>query len=46
MRRCLSLDASEKFILVIPDPREMQPAAFNNVRDEIEGKVRELLSSL
>jgi arsenate reductase (thioredoxin) len=30
----------------IPDPRNMDPAAFNTVRDEIERKVKELLASL
>lgn len=30
----------------IPDPREMPPAEFNQVRDLIERKVKELLASL
>ncbi|HYJ39052.1 MAG TPA: arsenate reductase ArsC [Chitinophagaceae bacterium] len=38
---------AKKFIdWEIPDPRNMQPEAFNLVRDEIEGKVKELLASL
>lgn len=30
----------------IPDPREMEPKAFNRVRDLIKEKVKELLASL
>ena len=30
----------------IPDPREMESTAFNNVRDMIKEKVKELLASL
>ena len=30
----------------IPDPKHMDPAEFNQVRDFIRGKVRELLGSL
>ena len=38
---------AKKFIdWEISDPRNMEPAAFNLVRDEIEGKVKELLASL
>ena len=38
---------AKKFIdWEIPDPREMEPAAFNRVRDGIETKVKELLASL
>ncbi len=38
---------AKKFIdWQIPDPKNMEPAAFNEVRDFIAGKVKELLSSL
>jgi len=38
---------AKKFIdWQIPDPRDMQPNAFNEVRDQIESKVKQLLSSL
>jgi arsenate reductase len=30
----------------IPDPKNMEPVEFRAVRDEIEGKVRELLATL
>ena len=30
----------------IPDPKHMEPAAFNEVRDFIKGKVRELIKNL
>ena len=30
----------------IPDPKEMEPEKFNQVRDQIRDKVKELLSSL
>jgi arsenate reductase (thioredoxin) len=30
----------------IPDPKHMEPAAFNEVRDFIKGKVKNLLDSL
>lgn len=30
----------------IPDPKHMEPAAFNEVRDYIRGKIRELLLQL
>ena len=30
----------------IPDPRHMQPAEFNKVRDLIKGKVKDLIGSL
>lgn len=30
----------------IPDPKHMEPAEFNEVRDFIKGKVKELLASL
>ncbi len=36
---------AKKFIdWKIPDPKHMEPAAFNEVRDFIEGKVKELLT--
>ena len=36
---------AKKFIdWEIPDPKHMEPAAFNEVRDFIEGKVKELLT--
>ncbi len=38
---------AKKFIdWEIPDPKHMEPAEFNNVRDFIEGKVKELLTNL
>ena len=30
----------------LPDPREMEPVAFNRVRDDIDRRVRELLRTL
>jgi len=30
----------------IPDPKHMEPKEFNDVRDFIEGKVKELLNSI
>jgi protein-tyrosine-phosphatase len=30
----------------IPDPKNMEPAEFNKVRDQIKDNVKELLSSL
>lgn len=30
----------------VPDPKHMEPAAFNQVRDFIKGKVEELVASL
>ena len=38
---------AKKFIdWQIPDPKHMEPSAFNKVRDEIEKKVKELLNSI
>ena len=38
---------AKKFIdWEIPDPKSMEPAEFNKVRDHLKNKVRELLSSL
>ena len=38
---------AKKFIdLVIPDPKHMTPKEFNEVRDFIEGKVKELIEEL
>jgi len=38
---------AKKFIdWQIPDPRDMQPYAFNEVRDQIESKVKQLLATL
>jgi arsenate reductase len=38
---------AKKFIdWVIPDPKHMEPAEFNKVRDLIETKVKELLATL
>ena len=38
---------AKKFIdWQIPDPKNMEPKAFNQVRDTIEGKVKELLAAL
>lgn len=31
---------------VIPDPKHMEPQAFNEVRDYIEGKVKDLIAEL
>ncbi len=38
---------AKKFIdWQIPDPRDMEPNLFNEVRDQIESKVKQLLASL
>lgn len=38
---------AKKFIdWVIPDPRHMEPAEFNKVRDFIEAKVKELIKEI
>ena len=38
---------AKKFIdWQIPDPRDMQPSAFNKVRDLVESRVKELLATL
>lgn len=43
---CPLVRAKERVDWKIPDPREMNPEQFREVRDLIESKVKELLSSL
>jgi protein-tyrosine-phosphatase len=43
---CPMVKAKHRFDWQIPDPREMEPAQFNEVRDLIGAKVKELLASL
>jgi arsenate reductase len=43
---CPLVKAKHRFDWQIPDPREMPPEQFNQVRDLIREKVRELLSEL
>lgn len=43
---CPTLRAKRRFDWAIPDPREMGPEEFRGIRDLIEMKVRELISSL
>lgn len=43
---CPWMPAKQYIDWQIPDPREMESAAFNNVRDLIKEKVKELLASL
>lgn len=43
---CPMVKAVRRFDWNIPDPRDMEPAQFNEVRDLIESKVRSLLDEL
>ncbi len=43
---CASIPAKRREDWQIPDPKHMEPAEFNQVRDLIEAKVRETLGSL
>lgn len=43
---CPLVKATHRYDWQIPDPREMPPAEFNQVRDLIGTKVRELLKEL
>ncbi len=43
---CPHLPARNRDDWALPDPREMAPDDFNKVRDEIEQRVQELLTSL
>jgi arsenate reductase len=43
---CPNLKAKHRIDWAIPDPREMEPAEFRQVRDLIGTKVRELISEL
>jgi arsenate reductase len=43
---CPLVDAARRYDWQIPDPREMPPEEFRQVRDLIERKVKELLASL
>lgn len=43
---CPNLKAKRRIDWSIPDPRDMEPADFRQVRDLIASKVRELLSEL
>ena len=43
---CPNLRANQRIDWQIPDPREMPPEEFRQVRDLIESKVKELLRSL
>ena len=43
---CASIPAQRREDWQIPDPKHMEPAEFNKVRDLIEVKVRETLHSL
>jgi arsenate reductase (thioredoxin) len=43
---CPWMPATQFIDWVIPDPKHMEPAAFNEVRDFIEGKVKELLQEI
>lgn len=43
---CPLVKAKHRFDWQIPDPREMPPEQFNQVRDLIREKVRELLTEL
>jgi protein-tyrosine-phosphatase len=44
--QCPNLRAKRRIDWQIPDPREMPPEQFREVRDEIGRKVRELLTEL
>lgn len=43
---CPLVKAGQRVDWKIPDPREMTPAEFREVRDLIEAKVKELIASL
>jgi protein-tyrosine-phosphatase len=43
---CPWMPAKQFIDLQIPDPKHMEPAQFNEVRDYISGKVKELLQNL
>ncbi len=43
---CLWMPAKRFVDWVIPDPKHMEPQAFNEVRDYIEGKVKDLIAEL
>jgi protein-tyrosine-phosphatase len=43
---CPLVPAKQRFEWQIPDPREMPPEQFREVRDLIEAKVKELLQAL
>ena len=43
---CPWVPAARREDWALPDPREMEPAEFNGVRDDIERRVRALLDSL
>ena len=43
---CPLVKAERRFDWNIPDPREMEPGQFNEVRDLIETKVRSLLNEI
>lgn len=43
---CPWVPAKQRLDWEITDPRSLPPTAFNNVRDEIESKVRRLINSL
>lgn len=43
---CPNIPATRRLDWQIPDPREMPPAEFNQVRDMIEAKVKGLLREL
>jgi len=43
---CPDLRAKRREDWDIPDPRDMDPAAFRGVRDQIEARVRQLLGEL
>jgi protein-tyrosine-phosphatase len=43
---CPWMPAKRFFDWVIPDPKHMEPAHFNEVRDDIESKVKALIAEL
>jgi arsenate reductase (thioredoxin) len=43
---CPWIPAGRREDWALPDPREMEPAEFNRVRDEIERRVKALLETL
>ncbi len=43
---CPKIKAARRLDWQIPDPRDLDPAEFRRVRDQIESRVRELLAEL
>lgn len=43
---CPNIRAKRRIDWQIPDPRNMEPNEFRNVRDLIQGKVRDLISEI